>query len=105
MSTPPPREPEAAVDAPARETELETALREVERLEHANDELRRVNAELARRPFALNDSAAAAAVHRATAAGRTLLRAEGWDEWPRWLRALVSIGLRLSRLKTRLRRS
>jgi hypothetical protein len=87
-----------------RTDELEAARREVARLEHANAELRRVNAELAKRPFALSDSAAAAAVHRATGAGRTLLRAEGWDDWPRWLRITVAIGLRISRLKERLRR-
>ncbi len=97
---------EGAIDAPSPEAgpELDAAKREIARLERANAELRRVNAELAKRPFALSDSAAASAVHRATGAGRTLLRAEGWDEWPRWLRFLVAIGLRMSRIRARLRR-
>ena len=83
-----------------RETDLEAR---VERLERANAELRRANAELARERIGRADSGGASAIHRATAAERDLLRSQGWDEWPKPLRFLVQIAIKLRRLKARLR--
>ena len=77
--------------------------RRVEQLEQANEELRRANAELARERIGRTDSGAASALHRATAAERDLLRSQGWDDWPRPLRFLVGIAIRLRRLKARIR--
>jgi hypothetical protein len=77
--------------------------RRVERLERANEELRRANAELARDRLGRTDSGAASALHRATAAERDLLRSQGWDEWPKPLRFLVGIAIKLRRLKARIR--
>ncbi len=77
--------------------------RRVEQLERANEELRRANAELARERIGRTDSGAASAIHRATAAERDLLRSQGWDEWPKPLRFLVGIAIKLRRLKARIR--
>lgn len=84
----------------AEPAELE---RRVERLERANEELRRANAELARERLGRADSGAASAVHRATAAERDLLRSQGWDTWPKPLRFLVGIAIRIRRLRAWLR--
>jgi hypothetical protein len=75
----------------------------IERLERANEELRRANAELARERIGRTDSGAASAIHRATAAERDLLRSQGWDTWPKPLRFLVGIAIKLRRLKARVR--
>ena len=77
--------------------------RRVAQLERANEELRRANAELARERIGRTDSGGASAIHRATAAERDLLRSQGWDEWPKPLRFLVGIAIKLRRLKARLR--
>jgi len=80
--------------------ELERRVRELER---ANEELRRANSELARERISRSDSGAASAIHRATAAERDLLRSQGWDEWPRPLRFLVGIAIKLRRWRMRVR--
>ncbi len=77
--------------------------RRVEQLERANEELRRANLELARERISRSDSGGASAIHRATAAERDLLRSQGWDEWPKPLRFLVGIAIKLRRLKARIR--
>jgi hypothetical protein len=102
MSTELERRSEVAADVAAgdREAELE---RENRRLREANRELRRANLALARDWISRRDSGAAAAIHRATEAERTLLRSQGWDEWPKPLRFLVSIALRARKLRQRLR--
>ena len=83
--------------------ETEELRREVARLQEANAELRRANAALARERRPRMDSAAASAIHRATAAERVYLRSQGWDEWPRPLRWLVQVALVARRLKDRVR--
>lgn len=88
----------APAPAPSEGLELENR-----RLREANEELRRANAALARDAMARQDSGAASAIHRATAAERTLLRSQGWDEWPKPLRLLVGVALRLRRLRERIR--
>ena len=90
-----PRIPEAG-----REAQLE---RENRRLREANEELRRANRALARDAMARYDSGAAGAIQRATVAERALLRTQGWNEWPLPLRFAVGIGLRLRKLRNRLR--
>lgn len=85
------------------EDRLATLERENERLREANRELRRANAGLARDHIGRDQSAAASALHRATAAERNLLRSQGWDEWPQPLRFLVMIAVKLRRLRLRLR--
>lgn len=89
------------VEVSERERELEAR---VGRLEQANRELKRVNAELARDARSRTGSGAATALARATAAERTLLRSQGWDEWPKPLRFLVQIALKLRKLRERILR-
>jgi hypothetical protein len=104
VSDEPPEAGAVEATAPAdAAAELEAARRRVAQLERANAELRRVNGELARQRIGRSDSAAASAIHRATAAERELLRAESWDHWPRPMRILVSMVIRLRKLAARLR--
>ena len=84
-------------------TDQDALERRVRELERANEELRRANLELARERIARSDSGGASALHRATAAERDLLRSQGWDEWPKPLRFLVQIAIKLRRAKARLR--
>lgn len=103
MST---RELDSAPDIPGEQTggpRLDELESENRRLREANRELRRANTALAREWISRRDAGAASAIHRATASERTLLRSQGWDEWPRPLRFLVSIALRARRLRERLR--
>jgi len=84
-------------------TDEEALARRVEQLERANEELRRANMELARERIGRSDSGGASALHRATAAERDLLRTQGWDDWPRPLRFLVQIAIKLRRWRMRFR--
>jgi len=102
MASRPDTELERGVAEPvSRERELEAR---VARLEEANRELRRVNAELARDASARTGSGGATALAKATEAERTLLRSQGWDEWPKPLRFLVQIALKLRKLRERITR-
>jgi hypothetical protein len=96
-----PRLERGVAEPVSRERELEAR---VERLEEANRELRRANAELARSASARTGSGGATALARATEAERTLLRSQGWDEWPRPLRFIVQIALKLRKLRERILR-